>query len=99
MPKETIKIVIGGDICPIGKNLPYFIRGEVSSIFNDLLPIFMEADLSIVNLECPLVDKESPIEKVGPGLRVPSDCVNGLKQAKIDVVNQSYYGSWGQWII
>ena len=87
MPKETIKIVIGGDICPIGKNLPYFIRGEVSSIFNDLLPIFMEADLSIVNLECPLVDKESPIEKVGPGLRVPSDCVNGLKQAKIDVVN------------
>jgi len=82
-----IKLLIGGDVCPINRNEPYFIDGSARAIFNDLLDEFHETDLSIVNLECPLVDKNSPIKKIGPVLGAPSNCVNGLKQAKIDVVN------------
>ena len=85
-PKK-IKVLIGGDVCPIGLNLPYFKRGDIQRIFNDLVFEFDNADLSIVNLECPLVDEESPIFKIGPVIRAESACINGLKEAKIDVVN------------
>ena len=82
-----IKLLIGGDVCPINRNMPYFMAGNARAIFNDLLDEFNRADLSIVNLECPLVDRDSPIVKAGPNLRAPVGCVVGLKQAKIDVVN------------
>lgn len=84
---KTVKILIGGDVCPIGRNLPYFIDGDAKSIFNDLLPEFEKADLSIVNLECPLIEESSPIEKNGPVLGAESGCINALKQAGIDVLN------------
>lgn len=82
-----INILIGGDVCPIGRNLPYFRDGDAKSIFNDLLVEFEKADLSIVNLECPLIKESTPILKNGPVLGVESDCINGIKQAKIDVLN------------
>lgn len=82
-----ITVSIGGDVCPIGKNLPYFISGDAESIFNDLLMEFEKADLSIVNLECPLINENTPIAKIGPILGVPGECINGIKQANIDILN------------
>lgn len=87
MTREIVNIVVGGDLCPIGINLPYFSDGDVQSIFNDLLVDFEKADLTIFNLECPLIDQKSPILKCGPVLGVESSSINGLKAAKIDVVN------------
>jgi len=82
-----INVLIGGDVCPVGKNLPYFRCGDAERIFDGLLGDFKEADLSIVNLECPLINETAPILKTGPVLGVPSDCINGLKEAGIDVAN------------
>lgn len=82
-----IEILIGGDICPINRNLPLFQAGDASGIFHDLLEYFQRADISLVNLECPLIKVESPIEKCGPVLGVSSDCVKGIKAAGIDIVN------------
>lgn len=83
----TIRILIGADICPIGRNMPLFQQGEAKLLFKDLLPEFERADLSIVNLECPFIQVESPIKKNGPVLGVPTTCVNGLKTAGINMVN------------
>ncbi|MGI0009907.1 MAG: CapA family protein, partial [Nitrosopumilaceae archaeon] len=82
-----INILIGGDVCPIGRNSPFFKMGDAANIFNDLLVEFQNADLSIVNLECPLINERTPLLKNGPVLGVESDCINGLKKAGIDVVN------------
>jgi hypothetical protein len=82
-----IKILIGGDLCPRGEVLPCFERGDAAGIFHDLLDDFQTADLSIVNLECPLTDVDSPIPKIGPALRAPSLCIAGLKNAGIRVLN------------
>jgi len=82
-----IKIVIGGDICPINRNENLFRIGKANSIFPGLLEYLNSADLTIVNLECPLVDTPSPIKKNGPNLGVPSECINGIKNAGIKVVN------------
>ena len=78
-----IHVVIGRDICPVGRSTPYFIDGDAPRLFNDLLNEFEKADLTISNLECPLIRKESPILKSGPVLGADSVCVNGFKNAHI----------------
>jgi len=79
-------VLIGADICPIEANLPYFKAGDARSLFNDLLAEFEAADLTIANLECPLIQKATPILKTGPVFGEESACVNGIKQAGIDVL-------------
>jgi hypothetical protein len=81
-----VRILIGGDFCPIGRNQTLFEQGNTESLFSDLLPHFEKADLSILNLECPLIEVESPIEKCGPVLGAPTACVKGIKAAGIDVL-------------
>ena len=81
-----IKVLVGADVAPIERSFPYFKEGDAKSIFNDLLVEFEKADLSIVNLECPLINKNTPILKYGPVLGEESACISGIKQAKIDVV-------------
>jgi poly-gamma-glutamate synthesis protein (capsule biosynthesis protein) len=80
-------IIIGSDICPIGRNLALFQKGDAHRIFNDLQTELRDADLSVINLECPLIETRTPIPKCGPVLGVDSSCINGLKQGSIDVVN------------
>jgi len=82
-----IKISIGGDVCPMGQCEKYFIKGDSFRLFNDLLDPIKEADISIVNLECPLIDTPNPILKTGPILGAASDCIKGIKNAGIDIVN------------
>jgi hypothetical protein len=79
-------LVIGGDLCPVGKNQQHFIDGDAAAIFNDLLDRFKDADMSIVNLECPLIREISPIRKNGPVLGAPSECINGIRNAGILVL-------------
>jgi len=80
------KILIGGDICPIGHNQTYFKKGDAKNLFNDLLPYFESADLNIANLECPLIERSTPMEKTGPILSASSGCIKGFKNAGIQVL-------------
>jgi poly-gamma-glutamate capsule biosynthesis protein CapA/YwtB (metallophosphatase superfamily) len=79
-------IIIGADICPIGGNQPYFSRGDAGTLFHDLLTEFKDADLVIANLECPFIQRPSPIRKTGPTFGVPADCVKGIEAAGIHVL-------------
>src|SRR5437660_841918 len=83
---SMVTILIGADICPIEGNRPYFKQGDAKSLFNDLLPEFEQADLCIANLECPLIEQSTPILKTGPTFGEESACINGIKQAGIDVL-------------
>jgi len=79
-------ILIGADICPIEANRPFFEAGDAAALFNDLLSELQQADLAIANLECPLIENKTPICKTGPVFGEPSTCINGIKQAGIDVL-------------
>jgi poly-gamma-glutamate synthesis protein (capsule biosynthesis protein) len=83
---DPVTILIGADVCPIEGNRSYFERGDVHSLLNDLLPELERADLVIANLECPLIERPSPIPKTGPVFGEPPACINGIKQAGIDVL-------------
>jgi len=82
-----IRVLIGGDICPMGKAQPAFAAGRASEIFHDLLPEIRSADLAVANLECPLVSRPSPIVKTAEVLRAPPDCIRGLVDARWDILN------------
>ncbi len=81
-----IRILIAGDTCPTNRNELLFRNGDVPALLNDLQPEFETADLAIINLECPLIQSASPIDKCGPHLGAPLECVNGLKAMGIHVV-------------
>ena len=79
-------LLIGADICPIEGNRPYFEQGDAKSLFHDLLDEFEQADLAIANLECPLIERQTPILKTGPNFGEPPACINGIKQGGIDIL-------------
>jgi poly-gamma-glutamate capsule biosynthesis protein CapA/YwtB (metallophosphatase superfamily) len=80
-------ILIGADICPIELNEPLLRAGDPVPLFNDLLEDFREADLVVANLECPLVERPSAILKTGPTFGESPDCINGIKNARINVLS------------
>jgi poly-gamma-glutamate synthesis protein (capsule biosynthesis protein) len=82
-----IRILVGGDICPMGRIQNAFIKGNAHEIFHDLTEEIASADLSIVNLECPLVSQETPIAKAGPVLGSSIKCIKGFAAAKWNVLN------------
>jgi hypothetical protein len=58
-----IKVIIGGDVCPRGPDVEYFQARNAQAAFHDLLEEFQGADLTVLNLECPLTDQNHPIPK------------------------------------
>ncbi len=84
-----VNVVIGGDFCPINRSIPILQKGDVESLFGDFLPHFRGNDLSIVNLECPLIKEPSPIIKTGQILGVDSSCIRGLANLGLGLANLS----------
>src|SRR5882672_3502112 len=80
---KQIKIVIGGDVCPTARDISLFQEGNAAGLFHELLEEFATADLAILNLECPLIERPSPILKTGPVIGAPSDCVKGLVNSHV----------------
>ena len=98
-----MKILIGADIVPTKSNQQYFENVQINRIIDkDLLEIINNADYRIFNLEVPLVDKETPIEKRGPNLIASTKSIAGLKQLGIDfltlannhILDQGEQGMW-----
>jgi Bacterial capsule synthesis protein PGA_cap len=77
-----VKILIGGDVCPIGRNEQAFVNPS------GMLPLrqfYEDADLVLVNLECPLIAQPTPVLKGGPVLGVAIEAVAGLVKLGVDV--------------
>ena len=82
-----MSILIGADIVPTKDNKEYFISGKMQSVIGgDLQNVLDKADYRIFNLECPLVNADSPIQKSGPNLRAEESTVNGLKSIGVDLL-------------
>lgn len=98
-----MKILIGADIVPTKTNQQFFENAQMEQIVDKgLFEVIKNADYRIFNLEVPLVDKETPIQKCGPNLIAPTKSVSGLKQLGIDfltlannhILDQGEQGMW-----
>jgi hypothetical protein len=92
-----VRIVIGSDVCPMGSLEPLFVAGDAPAIFHDLLEAISSADLSVVNLECPLVSRSTPINKAGGAvLKASADCIRGFSAARWQLLNLANNHSFDQ---
>jgi poly-gamma-glutamate capsule biosynthesis protein CapA/YwtB (metallophosphatase superfamily) len=82
-----LSIVVGGDICPIGLNEPSFQSGDANEIFKDTMIELESADLSVCNLESPLINVKTPMKKTGANFGVSPLCINGIIAGKFDAIN------------
>jgi poly-gamma-glutamate synthesis protein (capsule biosynthesis protein) len=82
---ESLSIAIAGDCCPWHTAIEPIKAGKSADILKDIKPILDKADLSIVQWETPLTNADTPIDKSGPNLKCPPECVEFIKAAEFDV--------------
>jgi poly-gamma-glutamate capsule biosynthesis protein CapA/YwtB (metallophosphatase superfamily) len=86
-PSSYASLVIGGDLCPLGRNEPLFREGNAEAAFGDLLHEFRNADLPVATLEGPLIRQATPVNKAGLHTAAEEACINGVKAAGIVLLN------------
>ena len=65
---------------PMARLVPLYDQERYAEVLGKVAPYFKDADYSIVNLECPVVEGEgTPIVKQGPNLKCSSKAVAALK--------------------
>lgn len=83
-----MSIIIGADIVPSANNSSLFVSGNVDSLVGeDLKNILKSAKYRVFNLETPLVDIPSPINKCGPVLGAATSCINGINALGADLLS------------
>ncbi|MBE7003020.1 MAG: CapA family protein [Ruminococcaceae bacterium] len=80
-------IIIGADVVPTNSNLDLFAAGNAEDLIGlELKGLLSSADYRIFNLEVPLTDNETPIEKWGPNLTAPTRTIHGYQAMGIDLL-------------
>lgn len=80
-------ILIGADFVPTTSNTALFAGGNAEELFgSELNALLSNADYRIFNMETPLCDKPSPIDKCGKNFMAPTACINGYTAAHADLL-------------
>ena len=78
-----MNILIAGDLVPTQKNIDLFKNGNTKFLLGEeLYSIWNSSDIRIFNLETPIVDQQSPIDKCGPNLIAPRAAIHGISALK-----------------
>lgn len=95
--KKNIDILFCGDFTAKEQTLNLIKNNSSDEILEDAKEYLYNKDLSVINLECPLTNKNNPIHKAGPNNKMPPECVDFLKQCKFDIVNlaNNHMGDYG----
>ena len=82
-----MKILIGADLVPTDTNENLFAAADAGTLVGaQLQALLQQADYRIFNLEVPLTDEKTPIEKSGPALIAPTAAVAGYKALGVDLL-------------
>ena len=74
------KCIIGADLVPTDSNIDLFANADVETLIGkDIKRLLDSANFTIFNLEVPLTDFSTPINKCGPNLIAPTKTIAGLK--------------------
>ena len=60
---DTMTLLFTGDVLLDRGVRPYAEHQGVQSLFGDVNSVFRQADAVIINMECPLTDVETPVNK------------------------------------
>lgn len=75
-----MELIIGSDLVPTEVNINLFEQGNIEALLGTKLgKLWINTDFRTFNLETPLTDEISPINKQGPNLIAPTSTINGIK--------------------
>lgn len=83
---ESVSILITGDFYGGSRIEKLIISNEFDKIFNDFVPFIKASDLSITNLESPLVNNGKPIYKTGPALKAIPKTIKAIEYAGFNLL-------------
>lgn len=79
--KDSLSILIAGDVVPTEINEDFFIKGNLEKLVGvDIIKLFNQCDISTINLECALTEANTPIDKCGPNLKAHPDAIKAIKE-------------------
>ncbi len=85
-----MKIFIGADLVPYGKDIELFAAGDAEALVGkELLDILGGTDYRIFNLETAICNEEHPIKKGGPNLWAPTNTMRGYTALGVDLLSLS----------
>lgn len=82
----SLKILITGDYCPIGRNSETIDVGSGKDIFGEFNIYTQQADISIANLEAPLTNSNKAIKKTGPNIKASTNYLKPLREIGFNAV-------------
>ncbi len=89
--------IIAGDCCPWEKAIDIIRAGRSQEIIGNLKPFITDADLRIIQFEAPLTNEDTPIDKSGPNLKCPPECLDLLKNCGFNtaLLANNHIGDYG----
>ncbi len=81
-----IKVGFTGDFCPWLRVEKQFKANTWNPLFESVLPFFVENDLNVLDLECPLTTINTEIKKTGPHIKAHPDTAAILNHLNCDLV-------------
>ncbi|MBD7970575.1 CapA family protein [Paenibacillus gallinarum] len=76
-----MKVIIGGDLVPTSTNYDLFEDEDSKKLLGEeLYSLWNSVEMRIFNLEVPLTDQNTPIQKCGPNLKTPTRTIKGIKK-------------------
>ena len=98
---ETNKVSIGltGDFCPMARVEEQFDMGDWKPLFDEVRPFFLNNDLNIIDLECPLTNYDKTIVKTGPHIKSKPETADILSylNCKLVVTANNHFKDY-QWV-
>jgi Bacterial capsule synthesis protein PGA_cap len=82
---ETFSMVVTGDCCPWERAIEKIQSGNTADILDAVKPFIAEADLKVIQFEAPLTNADTPIDKSGPNLKCPPECLDLALDAGFNV--------------
>jgi len=77
-----MKVIVAGDFCPRYRVADLLKENKFCNVLSDMKDIVTNADYSIVNFECPIVeDEDELISKCGPNLRSTAKAIDAIQYA------------------
>jgi len=85
--KDTIQLLICGDMIPTESNEQAMIDGNLEDLFGDTLDLFRTADFRFCNMEGALTERGTAIKKAGPNLRANPATIRTYKDVGMNLVS------------
>ena len=98
---KTFSMVITGDVCPKTPEAQDQASHHAETLVSGVKPFIASADLKIMQWETTLTAAETPIDKSGPNLKCPPECLNLAKALDIDVMllANNHIGDFGPGVV